>query len=85
MDAFSKVICRKLEIRSGYMNIQHLSRNGVQGSDIYESLERIDMFCNELGYTALHRDFKLKDKRRYLLVLDGATWKYFFIRQRKIR
>ena len=85
MDALYTLIRRKLEIRSGYTNIQHLSRNGILGSDICGSLDRVDAFCNELGYTALHQNFKLKDKRRYLLVLDGATWKYFFIRQRRIR
>lgn len=84
-DAFYNLISRKLEIRSGYKNIIHLSRNGVLGRDILNSLDEIDGFCRKLGYTALDRHPGLKPNRKYLLVLDGATWQYFFIRQARIR
>lgn len=84
-DAYYNLISRKLEIRSGYKNIIHLSRNGVLGRDILNSLDEIDGFCRKLGYTALDRHPGLKPNRKYLLVLDGATWQYFFIRQARIR
>lgn len=84
-DAFYSLIRRKLEVRSGYKNIIHLSRNGVLGRDILDSLDDIDGFCRELGYVALDRHPSLNPNKRYLLVLDGTTWQYFFIRQAKIR
>jgi hypothetical protein len=84
-EAFYDLISRKLEVRSGYKNIIHLSRNGVLGCDILNALDEVDGFCKELGYSALDRHPGLKHNRRYLLVLDGDTWKYFFIRQAKIR
>lgn len=79
------LINRKLEVLSGYKNILHLSQNGIYGKDILEMLDHIDGFCDSLDYTAKSDYPNLRPKRKYLLVLDGASRTYFFIRQRRIR